>query len=117
MSLKRRNEIISIMAELGCPKNTAELMVFFAMQEGYVTSRDMEEGTCLPQPTVSISLKVLRENDLLDERIEDNPTGKGRSVKHYRMLVNLMEAFNRIVAPGEQLDKLQELVEKEFATL
>ena len=63
------------------------------------TSDELETGTGLPQPEVSIAMKHLNEHDWINERDEKKP-GKGRPYKIYSLKVG----FKDIIA---QLEKQQ----------
>jgi predicted transcriptional regulator len=50
------------------------------------TSREIETGTNLRQPEVSIAMRTLRQNNWIDER-EVKAEGKGRPMKIYKLRV------------------------------
>jgi len=52
------------------------------------TSREIELGTNLRQPEVSIAMRTLRQNNWIDER-EIKVVGKGRPMKVYKFSVPL----------------------------
>ncbi len=77
------------MRSLEVPRNAAEIIIYLAsMNEA--TSRDIEMGTGLRQPEVSIGMRTLRENNWVDER-EIKREGKGRPMKVYSLSVPIDE--------------------------
>ncbi len=64
------------------------------------TSVELERGTGLRQPEVSIAMMHLKERDWINER-EEKKQGKGRPYKIYSFKVG----FNEIIAQLEQQQK------------
>ena len=54
------------------------------------TSREIERGTNLRQPEVSIAMRTLRENNCVEER-DVKVGGKGRPMKIYKLGVPIGE--------------------------
>jgi predicted transcriptional regulator len=76
-------EFIETLQSLGVSKGVATLIAFLA-SVNEATSREIEMGTGLRQPEVSIAMKTLRENKWVDER-EVKAEGKGRPMKIYSL--------------------------------
>jgi len=72
---------------VGVRRNVATIIVYLKdMDEA--TSRDIEKGSGLRQPEVSIAMRVLRENSWIAER-EIKREGKGRPTKIYRLTTSI----------------------------
>ncbi len=69
------------------------------------TSMELERGTGLRQPEISIAMRELNERGWISEREEKKP-GKGRPYKVYSLKVG----FNKIIA---ELEKQQRKVADE----
>ncbi len=82
-------EFVEILRDLGIPRNVAAMITYLA-NVGEATSREIEIGSNLRQPEVSIAMRSLRENGWVEER-EMKKDGKGRPMKVYRLAVTLEE--------------------------
>jgi predicted transcriptional regulator len=71
------------------PRNVAKLITYLANTDE-VTSREIEMGTDLRQPEVSIGMRTLRENNWIEER-DVKVDGKGRPFKVYKLRVSIGE--------------------------
>ena len=71
------------------PRNVASLITYLANTDD-VTSREIEMGTDLRQPEVSIGMRTLRENNWVEER-DVKVGGKGRPMKVYKLNVPIGE--------------------------
>ena len=78
-------EFVEALRSLNVPRNVATLITFLA-NATEVTSREIEVGTSMRQPEVSIGMRALRKNDWIVER-EIKAEGKGRPMKVYRLSV------------------------------
>ena len=78
-------EFIDALRSLNVPRNVAGLITYFA-NTNEATSREIETGTNLRQPEVSIAMRTLRQNNWIDER-EVKAEGKGRPMKIYKLRV------------------------------
>ena len=67
----------------------AELITYLANTDE-ATSREIEMGTKLRQPEVSIGMRTLRQNDWVEEH-EVKADGKGRPMKVYKLGVPIGE--------------------------
>jgi predicted transcriptional regulator len=66
-------------------RNVAGLITYLANTND-ATSRQIEMGTDLRQPEVSIAMRTLRQNNWIDER-DFKAEGKGRPMKIYKLRV------------------------------
>ena len=82
-------EFIDALRSLDVPRNVATLITYLA-NTNEVTSRDIEIGTSLRQPEVSIAMRTLRQNKWVDER-DVKAEGKGRPMKAYKLSVPIQE--------------------------
>jgi len=78
-------EFIDALRSLNVPRNVAGLITYLA-NTNEATSREIETGTNLRQPEVSIAMRTLRQNNWIDER-EVKAEGKGRPMKIYKLRV------------------------------
>jgi predicted transcriptional regulator len=82
-------EFIDALRSLDVPRNVAGLITYLANTDE-ATSREIETGTNLRQPEVSIAMRTLRQNNWIDERDVKVP-GKGRPMKVYKLRVPIQE--------------------------
>ena len=84
-----RDEFASILMKVGLKRNVAKVLTYLsAVAEA--TSREIEIGSDLRQPEVSIAMREIRKLDWIVERDEKNP-GKGRPYRIYRLNRSLPE--------------------------
>ena len=74
------------------PRNVAGLITYLA-NTNEATSRQIEMGTNLRQPEVSIAMRTLRQNNWIDER-DVKAAGKGRPMKVYKLSVPIQEIIH-----------------------
>ncbi len=84
-----RDEFASILMTIGLKRNVAKVLTYLAGVEE-ATSREIEMGSDLRQPEVSIAMREIRKLDWISERDEKNP-GKGRPYRIYKLTKNLPE--------------------------
>ncbi len=96
---KKDEEIASTLISLGMSRYVARTLSYLQDRDE-VTSTELERGTGLRQPEVSIAMKELNERGWINER-EEKKSGKGRPNKVYSLKVG----FDEIIA---QLEQLQE---------
>lgn len=85
-------EFVEVLRDLGIPRNVASMITYLAnVQEA--TSREIEIGSNLRQPEVSIAMRALRNNGWVEER-EVKKDGKGRPMKVYRLIISLEEIIS-----------------------
>ena len=82
-----REEFASILMKIGLKRNVAKVLTYLAGVEE-ATSRDIEIGSDLRQPEVSIAMREIRKLNWISERDEKNP-GKGRPYRIYKLNKNL----------------------------
>jgi predicted transcriptional regulator len=108
-------EFIEALRNLKVPRNVAALIAYLA-DANEATSREIEMGTNLRQPEVSIAMRSLRQNNWVDER-NIKAEGKGRPMIVYKLGVPLKsiidhyeEERNRESARAmESIQRLREL--------
>jgi predicted transcriptional regulator len=82
-------EFVGILRSLNVPRNVATLITYLANTDE-VTSREIEMGTDLRQPEVSIAMRTMRQNNWVTER-DVRTEGKGRPMKIYKLGVPIEE--------------------------
>lgn len=87
----REEECAVLLVRIGIRKNVAMVLVYLANIEE-ATSREIERGTDLRQPEISIAMNYLQTRDWITSRESNNP-GKGRPCKIY----NLAKPFSDIL--------------------
>jgi predicted transcriptional regulator len=78
-------EFADTLIELGLKRNVAKVLTYLKNVKE-VTSRDLEMGSDLRQPEVSIAMRELEELGWIAEREEKKP-GKGRPYKDRKSVV------------------------------
>lgn len=76
-------EFVETLRSLGVPRNVATLITFLANVDE-ASSREIEMGSDLRQPEVSIAMRTLRQNNWIEEK-EIKREGKGRPMKVYAL--------------------------------
>ncbi|TFH41677.1 MAG: ArsR family transcriptional regulator [ANME-2 cluster archaeon] len=82
-------EFIEILRNLNISRNVASTLAYLSSVEE-ATSKDLEMGSELRQPEVSIAMRELRSFGWIDER-EIKKEGKGRPMKIYKLAVPMPE--------------------------
>ncbi|NYT02083.1 MAG: ArsR family transcriptional regulator [Methanosarcinales archaeon] len=85
-------EFVEILRKLGTPRNVAT-MITYLDSVSEATSREIEIGSDLRQPEVSLAMRTLRENNWVKEE-EIRKEGKGRPMKVYRLNVSLADIIH-----------------------
>ncbi|HNQ51742.1 MULTISPECIES: ArsR family transcriptional regulator [Methanothrix] len=110
-----RDEFASILMKIGLKRNVAKVLTYLAgVPEA--TSREIEIGSDLRQPEVSIAMREIRRLEWVRERDERNP-GKGRPYRIYKLnrslpdIVQYLESENAKEAERvmKQIEKLKSL--------
>jgi len=78
-------EFVDALRSLNVPRNVAALITYLA-NTNEATSREIEMGTNLRQPEVSIGMRTLRQNNWVEEH-DVKLDGKGRPMKTYKLSV------------------------------
>ena len=76
-------EFVDALRSLNVPRNVAALITYLA-NTNEATSREIEMGTNLRQPEVSIGMRTLRQNNWVEEQ-DVKLDGKGRPMKIYKL--------------------------------
>jgi predicted transcriptional regulator len=108
-------EFVEVLKELGIPRNVASMITYLANVDE-ATSREIEIGSNLRQPEVSIAMRTLRNNSWVEER-EIKKDGKGRPMKVYRLTISLPDIIKHFedekrresAKTMESIEKLKEL--------
>jgi len=105
-------KIIHIFAELGMPKNLAKTLMYIS-QVDECRSAEIEHGTNLRQPEVSIAMQQLQKKGWIEKR-DLKKKGKGRPVHIYK----LTSPIEKIVRNFEN-EKMQEInsIKKDLSEL
>ena len=93
---EKNEEIADALNSLGMSRNIARILSY-VHDSNEATSIELERGTELRQPEVSIAMKEIKERDWINEREEKKP-GKGRPNKVYSLKVG----FNKIISQLER---------------
>jgi predicted transcriptional regulator len=76
-------EVVETLRSLGVPRKVSNMLAYLA-NGVEATSRDIERGSDLRQPEVSIALRTLRKHNWIEEKIIRSD-GTGRPMKVYRL--------------------------------
>ena len=112
---KKDEEIVDALISLGMRKPAARMLTYI-QQVNESTSVELELGTGLRQPEVSIAAKQLDERDWINER-EEKKAGKGRPYKIYSLKVEFKDIIGELeterkksdVEAQEKIERLKEL--------
>lgn len=85
-------EIVETLRSLGVPRKVSNMLAYLANVEE-ATSREIERGSDLRQPEVSIALRTLRQNNWIEERVGKSD-GTGRPMKVYRLSMPIKEILH-----------------------
>ncbi len=107
-----RDEFASILMKVGLKRNIARVLTYLAGVDE-ATSREIEMGSDLRQPEVSIAMREIRKLDWISERDEKNP-GKGRPYRIYKLNKSLPEIISYL--EGEKA-KESEMILKQIEKL
>ncbi|NPV61208.1 MAG: ArsR family transcriptional regulator [Methanotrichaceae archaeon] len=86
--------------KIGLKRNVAKVLTYLAGVEE-ATSREIEMGSDLRQPEVSIAMREIRKLDWITERDEKSP-GKGRPYRIYRLNRSLPEIIEHLEGEKER---------------
>jgi len=93
---KADEEFADTLIELGLKRNVAKVLTYLKNVKD-VTSRDLEMGSDLRQPEVSIAMRELEELGWIGEREEKKP-GKGRPYKIYKLETDIDSIIEHLEA-------------------
>ncbi|MFO7991253.1 MAG: ArsR family transcriptional regulator [Thermoplasmata archaeon] len=113
-----QEELVNRLIKAGIQKNIARTLVFVASKDE-TKSREIESGTDLRQPEVSIAMQELRNRGWVTKR-DIKKEGKGRPVHGYTLdkpiegIIKEIEEKEqeRIKKIKDNLDKIKKLVKK-----
>ena len=106
-----RDEFASILIQIGLKRNVAKVLTYLAAVTE-ATSREIEIGSDLRQPEVSIAIREIRRLDWVMERDEKNP-GKGRPYRIYRLNKSLSEIVETLEAEkSKESERIMKQIEK-----
>ena len=97
---EKDEEIADALISLGMSRNEARTLTYL-QNLGKATSSELERGTGLRQPEVSIAAKDLEERGWINRR-ENKKPGKGRPHKIYSLKIK----FDDIIAKLEEQHKI-----------
>ncbi len=97
---EKDEEIADTFISLGMSRHAARMLTYL-QNLGEATSSELERGTGLHQPEVSIAAKDLEERGWINRREEKKP-GKGRPHKIYSLKIK----FDDILAKLEEQQKM-----------
>ena len=111
---EKEEEFVNLLIEIGTKRNIARVLVFLA-NIPEATSREIERGTDLRQPEVSIAMWFLTEQGWIRNR-ESKDESKGRPIKIYELAKPITEILDSIEKKKEkevnnQLAQIQKLRE------
>jgi predicted transcriptional regulator len=90
----KEEQFVNLLIEIGIRKNVAKMLVFLA-NKPTATSREIERGTDLRQPEVSMAIRYLIEQGWVNtEGISSDR--KGRPNKNYSLAVPVKEIMTAI---------------------
>jgi predicted transcriptional regulator len=91
---QREEEFADLLTRIGTKRNVSKVLVYLA-NTPEATSRDIERGTDLRQPEVSIAMTAMMEQKWVESR-ENKAENKGRPVKIYKLALPIGEIMDRI---------------------
>jgi predicted transcriptional regulator len=101
---KEDEEIIRLFTEIGLPRYLSKALMYIS-QVDECSSTDVERGTNLRQPEVSIAMQELRRRGWVKKR-DLKRKGKGRPVHMYTSTIGLSEVLKTI--EQETMKELEE---------
>lgn len=85
-------EFASILMKIGMKRNVAKVLTYLVCANE-ATSKEIEMGSNLRQPEVSIAMRELKNLDWISERDEKKP-GKGRPYRIYKLRKGLYDIID-----------------------
>ena len=108
----REENFTDLLTKLGIDRCVAKIIVFFA-KTSEATSRDIERGTDLRQPQVSLAMKYFTEREWVKVRNSPLET-KGRPIKVYEMVKSIDDIVDTIEKEKKKAAKEQLLLVKKI---
>jgi predicted transcriptional regulator len=106
-----RDEFASILMKVGLKRNVAKVLTYLA-GVAEATSREIEIGSDLRQPEVSIAMREIRKLEWIVERDEKNP-GKGRPYRIYKLNRSLPEIVDYLESEkSKESERVMKQIEK-----
>jgi len=107
-------EVVETLRSLGVPRKVSNMLAYLASGVE-ATSRDIERGSDLRQPEVSIALRTLRKHKWIDEKISRSD-GTGRPMKVYRLrtpIEDILEYYEqeKLAEANRAMQSIQKLKE------
>lgn len=102
---EKEDEVVDLLIEIGTKRTVAKLLVFLA-NVSPASSRDIERGTDMRQPEVSIAMKYLLDRSWIKVRAEP-AEHKGRPKKIYELAVPMKKIMDSIEKDKNQETKDQ----------
>ncbi|UCF13827.1 MAG: ArsR family transcriptional regulator [Thermoplasmatales archaeon] len=96
------DKAIQLFVKLGMPENLAKTLMFVS-QFDECRRVDVQQGTDMRQPEVSVAMQELRRRDWVKKR-DLKKKAKGRPVHIYRPIVDLSDILKTV-----ELEKLKEV--------
>jgi predicted transcriptional regulator len=91
---QREEEFANLLIKIGTKRNVSKVLVYLA-HTPEATSRDIERGTDLRHPEVSIAMGAMMEQKWVESR-ESKAENKGRPVKIYKLALSIGEIMDII---------------------
>lgn len=91
---KNGDKAVELLIIAGMSKNVAKTLIFLARNEE-ATSMEIERGTDLRQPEVSLSMQSLRRKKWIQKK-DIKKEGKGRPIYCYKLIKPMKEIFKSI---------------------
>lgn len=108
---QKEEEFATLLIDIGIKRNVAKVLVYLANTDE-ATSREIERGTDLRQPEVSIAMRYLKEKKWINTR-ESKAESKGRPVKIYTLSKPINEIIDIIERnKRKEVDNQLALIEK-----
>jgi predicted transcriptional regulator len=108
---EKDEEIADALISLGLSRTVARILSQL-QGSNEATSMELERGTGLRQPEVSIAMRELKQRDWINEREEKKP-GKGRPYKVYSLKVGFDEIIDQLERQQRKaVDEMQKNIKR-----
>ena len=109
---EKEEAFVNLLIEIGIKRNVAQVLVFLA-NIPETSSREIERGTDLRQPEVSIAMRYLMEQGWISSR-DSKAESKGRPLKIYKLahpLTGILDSIekNREKEANNQIARIKKL--------